>query len=426
MNPNKAPPMNRPVPAPRTVLPKRESPSRGTSAMATNENPVDSPACRDFSSKLKLFDQQSKMRDTDSAGKAPSFKQPGGIRMQTSMMASTLERAEFRRELFSKVECLPAKPSHYLSMHDSKVFQEPRCLITSSAGNVLEISEDVLDEISCIDKPCVIVAVAGLYRTGKSYLMNLLAGKHTDKGFALGDTVQSKTKGIWVWCVAHPEKKDTVLILLDTEGLGDPEKGDPNHDNRIFTLAALLCSTLVYNMKGAFDRDAVDKLTFVSEMSKNIRFGGKCGEDNYLLQCVLPGFVLALRDFSLKPIMNGQKVTIDDYLEEILKSDTGKGDAFNKPRKCISNFFPKEKLRCFGFPVPGDGEVLDNLDSLTVQDLSKKFQDVASEFASYIYHQEPKKLQVSKPVNGSMFATLTRQYVEDLANAAVPDVDHRK
>ncbi|WAR13765.1 hypothetical protein MAR_003870 [Mya arenaria] len=60
MNPNKAPPMNRPVPAPRTVLPKRESPSRGTSAMATNENPVDSPACRDFSSKLKLFDQQSK------------------------------------------------------------------------------------------------------------------------------------------------------------------------------------------------------------------------------------------------------------------------------------------------------------------------------------------------------------------------------
>ncbi|WAR13729.1 GBP6-like protein [Mya arenaria] len=81
-------------------------------------------------------------------------------------------------------------------------------------------------------------------------------------GFALGDTVQSMTKGIWVWCILHPDKTDTVLMLLDTEGLGDPGKGDANHDNRIFTLVTLLCGTLVYNMKGAFDQDAVNKLTY--------------------------------------------------------------------------------------------------------------------------------------------------------------------
>ena len=32
------------------------------------------------------------------------------------------------------------------------------------------------------------------------------------------------TKGIWVWCVRHPHKTDTCLVLLDTEGLGDVEK----------------------------------------------------------------------------------------------------------------------------------------------------------------------------------------------------------
>lgn len=44
------------------------------------------------------------------------------------------------------------------------------------------------------------------------------------QGFALGATIQSKTKGIWMWCVPHPEKRDHTLVLLDTEGLGDVEK----------------------------------------------------------------------------------------------------------------------------------------------------------------------------------------------------------
>ena len=43
-------------------------------------------------------------------------------------------------------------------------------------------------------------------------------------GFPLGSTVQSETKGIWMWCVPHPSKENHTLVLLDTEGLGDVEK----------------------------------------------------------------------------------------------------------------------------------------------------------------------------------------------------------
>jgi len=43
-------------------------------------------------------------------------------------------------------------------------------------------------------------------------------------GFKLGSTVQAMTKGIWVWCIPHPRKAGTSLLLLDTEGLGDVEK----------------------------------------------------------------------------------------------------------------------------------------------------------------------------------------------------------
>ncbi|WAR13723.1 GBP3-like protein, partial [Mya arenaria] len=199
--------------------------------------------------------------------------------------------------------------------------------------------------------------------------------------------------------------------------------GDSNHDNRIFTLATLLCSTLVYNMKGAFDQDAVNKLTFVSEMSKNIKYGGRCDEENKILQCILPGFVLALRDFSLKLIKDGREISEDQYLEMSLESKPERNVSFNKPRECIRQFFPKERRKCFAFPVPGDGDILGKLDSLRLQDLSQMFQDVATNFVSYIFIQEPKRLEASKPVNGCMFATLTKTYVDALKRGAVPDVD---
>ncbi len=34
----------------------------------------------------------------------------------------------------------------------------------------------VLEELRDLDRTCVVIAIAGLYRTGKSYLMNRLAG----------------------------------------------------------------------------------------------------------------------------------------------------------------------------------------------------------------------------------------------------------
>ncbi|XP_052819758.1 guanylate-binding protein 1-like [Mya arenaria] len=404
-NPNEASPMTTTDSASKLEPTEEESPSSKGPVIAFDGNPTVSPA----SSDSKLCEQSSKVeptqaRNTDNLNEDPPLKEPVSSQQQISQ-----EDSSTKTDL------------EYVSTHDYNVFKTPQCLISTREDKVLEVCGKVLDEISRIDKPCVVVAIAGLYRTGKSYLMNRLA--KAESGFALGDTIESKTKGIWVWCRDHPEQKDTVLMLLDTEGLGDAEKGDANHDNHIFTLATLLCGTLVYNMKGAFDQDAVNKLTFVSEVSRNIKFGGRCGEGNSLLQCVLPGFVLALRDFSLRLIKGGRQITSDEYLEEYLESNTRKDVSFNKPRECIRKFFPQDKRRCFAFPTPGDSETLEKLESLTFEELSPRFKTVTTLFVSYIYSQEPKQLQVSKPINGPMFVTLTRNYVDAFARGSVPDVD---
>uniref|UniRef100_A0A8C8UFI3 GB1/RHD3-type G domain-containing protein n=1 Tax=Peromyscus maniculatus bairdii TaxID=230844 RepID=A0A8C8UFI3_PERMB len=135
----------------------------------------------------------------------------------------------------------------------------PVCLIENVEGQ-LTVNQEALGFLSAIKQPVVVVAIVGLYRTGKSYLMNKLAGKKT--GFSLGSTVQSHTKGLWMWCVPHPQKSDHTLVLLDTEGLGDVEKGDNQNDCWIFALAVLLSSTFVYNSMGAINQQAMDQLQY--------------------------------------------------------------------------------------------------------------------------------------------------------------------
>lgn len=71
-----------------------------------------------------------------------------------------------------------------------------------------------------------VVAIAGLYRTGKSYLLNRILGKQ--KAFEVGGTVNACTKGIYIWGktieVKNVDGTDLSVLLIDTEGLGSTEK----------------------------------------------------------------------------------------------------------------------------------------------------------------------------------------------------------
>uniref|UniRef100_A0A8B9DNI3 GB1/RHD3-type G domain-containing protein n=1 Tax=Anser cygnoides TaxID=8845 RepID=A0A8B9DNI3_ANSCY len=125
----------------------------------------------------------------------------------------------------------------------------PVSLVRNGADGVLSPNPAALEVLCGIGQPVVVVAIAGPYRTGKSFLMNRPAQRRTD--YALGSTLHTLTKGIWMWCLPHPHWADTAVVLLDTEGLGDPNKGDSCSDAWIFTLALLLSSTLVYNSLGA-------------------------------------------------------------------------------------------------------------------------------------------------------------------------------
>ena len=76
-----------------------------------------------------------------------------------------------------------------------------------------------------VNHPCIqvaIAAIAGPQRTGKSFLSNRLLKKM--KGFAIGPTTMPCTKGLWIWGQPIKINEDTVLIIMDTEGLNSVRK----------------------------------------------------------------------------------------------------------------------------------------------------------------------------------------------------------
>lgn len=93
-------------------------------------------------------------------------------------------------------------------------------------------------------KRVAVVAIAGPYRTGKSFLANRFIGHM--KAFTIGSTVQSCTRGIWMWNKLIPLSDEVDALLLDTEGLGSTDREFAT-DIKIFALSILLSSTFVFN-----------------------------------------------------------------------------------------------------------------------------------------------------------------------------------
>jgi len=57
------------------------------------------------------------------------------------------------------------------------------------------------------------------------------------------------------------------IIIVDTEGLGAFDE-DENHDTKIFLLALLMSSFLVFNSSGSIDENALTNLSLVINLSR--------------------------------------------------------------------------------------------------------------------------------------------------------------
>lgn len=83
--------------------------------------------------------------------------------------------------------------------------------------------------------------------SGKSFLLNVLL--NSTQGFTVGAVPDPETRGIWIRVV--PKEKLTGpdgsrIVLMDTEGFYG-EGATRSYDARIFAIATLVSSHLIYN-----------------------------------------------------------------------------------------------------------------------------------------------------------------------------------
>ncbi|CAO2600257.1 Guanylate-binding protein 4 [Lemmus lemmus] len=306
--------------------------------------------------------------------------------------------------------------------------EAPICLVQNWEEQ-LTLNPEAIRILEKISQPLVVVAIVGLYRTGKSYLMNRLAGQN--HGFSLGSTVQSETKGIWMWCVPHPTKPSHTLVLLDTEGLGDIEKGDPKNDSWIFALAVLLSSTFVYNSMSTINHQALEQLHYVTELTQLIRAKASPREDEVEdsseFVSFFPDFIWTVRDFTLELKLYGCAITADEYLENALKLIPGnnpKVQKSNLTRECIRYFFPVR--RCFVFDRPTrDKSLLSQIEKVPENQLEWNFQVESKKFCSYIFtNAKTKTLRGGITVTGNRLGTLVKTYLDAINSGTVPCLEN--
>jgi hypothetical protein len=275
---------------------------------------------------------------------------------QTQFLENASSRTWKKRNSY-----LGTKASLLLSKHmedDSFCDKAIQFIKVTNEGN-FEVTEEATRFLSSVKGPIVVLGVAGMYRTGKSYLLNKVILR-SEKGFGVAPTINACTKGIWIFGkpfrVKLEDGRFANLIVMDSEGLGALDQ-DSGHDCRIFALVLLLSSMFLYNSVGTIDENAISSLSLVINLTRHIKVKQKTTmemdsddeEDPEELAKFFPSFLWVLRDFSLELINSlGEDITPQQYLENSLAAHKGISDEVerkNRVRRMIKQFFPNRN--CF-------------------------------------------------------------------------------
>ncbi|EAS03779.1 amine-terminal domain guanylate-binding protein (macronuclear) [Tetrahymena thermophila SB210] len=294
-----------------------------------------------------------------------------------------------------------------------------------------QLNDEAIDFIQSVPGPIGVVGVAGMYRTGKSYLLNQMLLSRSD-GFGVGPTVNPCTKGLWVWgkpLLGQNQDGETIhILIIDSEGIGALDE-DSTHDSRIFALTILLSSCFIYNSVGSIDEAAIQNLSLIVNLTKNIHI--KSGQDDEIdfedYSQYLPSFFWVVRDFSLQLVdQEGEQITSKDYLEKALQPQKGFSDQVeqkNRIRRLLTTFFKERDCATLVRPLTNE-ENLQNLDKLDFDQLRPEFfEQVINLRKSILCRMKCKQLR-GKNLTGEMYCDLIKSYVFAINNGAVPNVEN--
>lgn len=284
--------------------------------------------------------------------------------------------------------------------------------------------------MSISSHPVRAVSVCGLYRTGKSLLLNLLAGSQGKGCFVVGDTIKACTAGIWVRASSPSVQDGSICLLLDCEGSGNTER-DREHDARLFALCVLISSLLVFNSRGVISDSAIQALAVAASLAQHIHQQHKALTTS---GCLSPAFLWVLRDFTLAlEDTSGQPITQQDYLEQTLgrfANSTPPPKAANaanwedqrEAREKIRELFPRRDCVTLVRPVD-DEEQLQCLGDLSLDQMRPKFVEQMTDLRGRVLCGCPLlRSPAGELATGGAFLALVEAHIEAMNSGSVPDL----
>ncbi len=281
-----------------------------------------------------------------------------------------------------------------------------------------------------IEGPIGVVSVAGMYRTGKSYLLNRML-LNRSSGFSVGPSINPCTKGLWIWSKPlsgfSPDGTPLNVLIIDTEGIGATDE-DQNHDSKIFTLGLLLSSFFVYNSLNSIDENAIQNLSFIVNITKNIQLTSQKEDlDPKDYAAFLPSFMWVIRDFSLQlKSPDGEPISSREYLERCLEMQKGFSDSVehkNKIRNLLRNFFKERDCVTLVRPLT-DEDNLQNLERMELSRLRPEFAEQVLALRKKVLHKVKPKTLKGQVLSGEMFVNMISSYVKAINDGAVPVIEN--
>ncbi|XP_039793633.1 atlastin-3-like isoform X3 [Panicum virgatum] len=236
--------------------------------------------------------------------------------------------------------------------------------------------------------------------------------------FGVGHMRDTKTKGIWV--LDTPIEVDidgsiVSVLYLDTEGFESVGKSNV-YDDRIFALATVLSSVLIYNLPETIREADISRLSFAVEIAEE--FYGRLVETRVKGQDVAfePAKLLWLiqRDF-----LQGKSVQqmVDEALQRVPNNNGDKYiNEINQIRDSLAVM--GDNSTAFSLPQPHlQRTQLCDLDDKELDPLYLKRRDQLKQIVSSLI--KPKVVQ-GRTLNGTEFVSFLGQIVEVLNKGEIP------
>uniref|UniRef100_A0A224YTZ8 Atlastin 2 n=1 Tax=Rhipicephalus zambeziensis TaxID=60191 RepID=A0A224YTZ8_9ACAR len=301
-------------------------------------------------------------------------------------------------------------------------------------GRSLELDEHglarlLLDE-RVKDKHVVVIAVAGAFRKGKSFLLCFLLRYLRSEGRAewLGDPnaplegfewrggSRRHTSGILMWnevfLVKPSQGEELAVLLVDTQGTFDCESASVVHAS-IFSLSAMISSVLVYNVSQNIQQNDLQHLKdfldygLLTQSAQQQQPSTTTAE----VGCTQPfqSLMFLVRDWQFeKPYgLEGGR----PLLEQRLKGPQNQDEELRQLRRKLSKCF--KEMRCFLMPHPGLTVAREGFDG-RLSDMDGTFKLYLFEFVRLLLNPDnllPKEINGRKVTCQELFSYI-KVYVD--------------